>query len=177
MIRRTALGCILLAGLAGSAMAQDPPKYTYIEAGYNNFDPDMGSSENGAYVGGSVNIFKTFHVLGEYSDAGSLSLWSFGAGWHGILGDKADLIAQVEWTDLDFDDGLRFAAGARWNIMKILEIKGLANWTNLDIGDSEATWEIEGVFRMLDGRLGFGANWEIGDNSTVKAFARWTFGK
>ena len=37
--------------------------------------------------------------------------------------------------------------------------------------------EVEAMVSILKGRLGFGANLEIGDTDTLKVFGRFSFGK
>src|SRR5262245_10119755 len=87
------------------ALAQvEPPKWGYIEGGFIDFDPDDGASDDGAYAGASFTIFKHFHIVAEYDDIGNYTLWNAGAGWHGLLGDKADLFAQIVWANIDIDD-------------------------------------------------------------------------
>ena len=57
------------------------------------------------------------------------------------------------------------------------ELKGTATQVELDLGDSDTTFEAEGLFFMMENRLGLGASWELGDADTVRAFARWNFGR
>ena len=55
---------MLIAPAAALAQVQ-PPKWSYIEAGFIDFDPDAGPSDDGSYIGGSFGLFKRFHVDGE----------------------------------------------------------------------------------------------------------------
>ena len=90
----------------GLALAQaEPPKWGYIEAGFIEFSPDEGSSDNGAFAGASFGLGKNFHIVAEYDDVGDYTFWSAGAGWHGLFGDKADLYAQAVWANVDIDAG------------------------------------------------------------------------
>src|SRR5262245_46549206 len=113
---RTAGFCALMLLVCSVAHAQGPaPGYTYIEAGYLNVHPDDFSGAGDSYYGQvSIGFLKNFHasaqyVTGDYADNLDLSVWNFAAGWHGLLGDKADVVAEATWTDTeienDSDDG------------------------------------------------------------------------
>lgn len=168
---------------SGTAYAQQSPQWAYIEGGFIDFNPDSGSSDNGGFIGGSFPIFNNFHVIGEYDAVGDWSLWNAGFGWHGLLGDPLDLFAEVTWRDIEFDDndddfsdnGAQYAAGIRWVLGQRFELKGTAAWADLD--DSDAVFDAEALFFMLDNRLGLGAAWEISDSDTLRLFLRWNFGR
>ena len=178
-----AIVAVLLVPCIG--LAQEAPRYSYIEAGYVDFDPDSGVSDDGTYIEGSLSIFKNFHLLAEYNDIGDYTFWNAGGGWHGFLGDKADLFAEVVWSNVDVDsgmgdiseDGYEVSAGARWNLYPWLQLKGQVN--RMDIGDAieDTTFEAEAMVSILKGRLGLGLNLETGDNDTLKVFGRFSFGK
>ncbi len=187
MQRPTRLICAaLMLTVSGLAFSQDEgPRWGYIEAGYIDFEPEEvdsddggfdGSSEDGAFAGGSMKIFKMFHIVAEYSDVGDFNFWNAGFGWHGLLGPKADLYGTAVWNDYDEDDGVSFDAGVRWNVLKWLEVNGQGRWIDLDVGGSDVLFRVGGMALILKGRLGFGANWETGDSDTVRAFARFNFG-
>ena len=165
------------------AMAQDEaPKWGYIEGGWIDFDPDDGVSDDGWFAGGSMKLGKNFHLVAEYDDIGLYSFWDAGGGWHGLLGEKADLYAQVVWSNITVDEddidesGYEIQGGVRWKIIKWFELKGQLNWVDYggDVGD-ETTGEIGALF--LFGRFGVGLDWETGDNETTKAYFRLNFGK
>ena len=89
----------------GLALAQvTGPKWSYIEAGYIDFNPDNGASDDGFFAGGSLGLLGNFHVVAEYQGLGNRTFWNAGAGWHGLFGEKADLFAQVMWTRLELDE-------------------------------------------------------------------------
>ena len=176
--------CALLT-LTGVASAQESPRWGYVEAGYLDFDPDEGSSDSGWYGLGSMKLFKYFHLVAEYDDVGDYTFWNAGFGWHGLLGDPGDLYATARWNDVEVDtdsgdisdDGYDVSAGVRWKFTKWLEARGGATWLNLDEGGSDTMFEAEGIVSILNDRLGFGANYEFGDDDTLKIFARFNFGK
>ena len=178
MLKKTLLICgILMLAIPGLALSQDAgPRWGYIEAGYMDFSPDQGDSNNGAYAGGSFGLGKMFHVVAEYDDVGDFNFWTAGFGWHGALGEKADLYGQANWNDFDDDDGFSFDAGVRWNVLKWLEVNGQARWLDLDVGGSDTLFRVGAMALILKGKLGFGANWETGDADTVRAYARFNFG-
>ena len=100
LTKKFALAMIVLC-VSSLALAQEkePPKWSYIEAGWIDFSPDANpspaspssSSSDGWYAGGSAGLFKMFHIYAEYDDVGDYTFWNAGFGWHGLLGDPADL--------------------------------------------------------------------------------------
>jgi hypothetical protein len=176
------LSALLMA--SGLAMAQEAPKWSYVEVGWIDFDPDNGASDDGAFAGGSMQIFKHFHLVAEYDDIGDYTFWNAGGGWHGLLGDKADLFGQIMWANVEVDDsdisedGYDLQAGVRWDILKWLEVKGQVNWVDYggDAGD-DTTVEVGALFLFLKNRIGAGVNYETGDSDTARAFFRFNFGK
>ena len=49
-----------------------------------------------------------------------------------------------------------------------------ASWTDFD--NSETDYGVEGLFFLMENRLGLGASWALGDADTVRLFLRWNFG-
>ena len=180
-------GVLVLAAILmvpGMAMAQgESPKWSYVEAGYIDFDPDEGLSDDGWFAGGSMQIFKAVHLVAEYQDIGGYTFWNAGGGVHGLLGEKADLFGQVMWANVDIEDsdvsedGYNVEGGIRWKIAKWFELRGQVNW--LDYGDAgdDTTVEVGALFTFINDRLGVGASYESGDADTARAFVRFNFGK
>ena len=193
---------VMFLGVSGLALAADSdkpaPKWSYVEAGYIDFGPDTASglsTDEGWYAGGSAGI-AMFHIFAEYDDIGDYTLWNAGFGWHGLLGEPADLYFQAQWNDVEIDtvgnsvsdDGYEVSAGVRWKILKWLEVKGQANWADSDLSD-EWSGEVGILFSILNDRLGFGADYEYADvepsaqlansynTDTLRAYVRWSFGK
>jgi hypothetical protein len=180
------LAIVVSFAAVGAVSAQDEaPKWTYIEAGFIDFDPDGGVSDDGFFAGASIGLGKMFHIVAEYDSVGDYGLWEAGVGWHGLFGDPVDLFVEVKWKDIDFDsdtndfsdDGYAGSAGIRWMLGQRFEVKGTATWVNFDEGDSDATFEAEALFFLMENRLGLGASFDIGDANTLRVFARWNFGK
>jgi len=182
------LSIVAVLATTGTVSAQavsgkESPQWTYIEGGFSNIDVGDGEANSGGYVGGSMNIFKSFHLIGEYNIAGDYSFWEAGGGWHGLFGESLDMFAEVTWTDVAFDSGFnetsdngtKVAGGVRWILGKRFEIKGTASWVDLDDGD--ATFEAEGLWFLLQNRLGLGISFEVGDADKAHVFARWNFGQ
>jgi hypothetical protein len=167
----------------GAKGAQEAPQWTYVEGGFSSFNPGNGSADSGGFVGGSMGIFKSFHLIGQYDWNGDYSIWEVGGGWHGLFGESLDMFAQATWQDVAFDSGLndssdsgaRIAGGVRWILGKRFEIKGTASW--VDVVDSDVTFKAEGLWFLMQNRLGLGVSWEIGNSDTGHVFARWNFGQ
>jgi len=171
--------------LAGSTAFAQAPNYGYIEGGYLNVDPDnFDDSGNAWYAEGSMGLFRNFHVYGrylsgDYADNVDLSLWKFGAGWHGALGEKGDIVADVTWTDQEIenesDDGVGVTAGVRWRFIKWFEADGFVHWTDYGDAGSTDSYEARAIFDFW--RIGIGAAAELSsDDTRYNAFVRFNFG-
>jgi hypothetical protein len=181
----TALLCVSSLALAADS-DEKHPKWSYVEAGYMDFNPDNGFSDNGWYAGGSAKI-AMFHVFAEYDDIGDYTFWNAGFGWHGLLGDPADLYVQAQWNDVKVDttgggsvsdDGYEVSAGVRWKILKWLEVKGQANWSDYSDAGDEWSGQAGVLFSLLNDRLGFGADYVLTENDDrLRGYVRWSFGK
>lgn len=182
---RTAVMVALLAFTGSVALAQ-APGYGYIEAGYLNVDPDnFSESGDNVYGEASLGLFKNFHVSGRYIDGDyaqnvDLSYWQFAAGWHGLLGEKADLVAEVTWSDQEIgnvsDDGVGANLGVRWRLVKMFEIDGFAHWTDYNDAGSQDSYEVRAIFDIW--RIGIGAAATVSDeDNRYNAFVRFNFGK
>lgn len=179
-------GMIALMMLASSGAFAQAPNYSYIEGGYLNVDPDNFDDGGNAWYGeGSIGFFKNFHVYGRYISGDyvedvDLGLWKFGAGWHGLLGEKADLVADVTWTDQEIedfsDDGVGVTAGVRWRIIKWFELDGFIHWVDFGEAGSTDSYEVRGIFDIW--RIGIGAAATLSDDDNrYNAFVRFNFGK
>lgn len=184
---RTAGIATLMALVCSVALAQSPgPGYGYIEAGYLNVEPDDFDGSGDSYYGeASIGILKNFHVsgryiTGDYADNIDLSFWRFAAGWHGLLGEKADVVAEATWNDQEVDDvsddGIGLTAGIRWRFIKLFEVDGFAHWTDYSDAGSQDSYEVRGIFYVW--RLGIGAAGTLSSEDTrYNAFVRFNFGK
>ena len=181
-VRLLAILGVVLA--AGTVSAQEAPRWGYVEAGLIDFDPDDGVSDDGLFAGVSFSVLRMFHLIAEYDDVGDYAFWNAGVGWHGLLPEQADLFAEIAWQDIEVDtgagdvsdDGYRLAGGVRWMLGDRFELKGTVARVDFDAG-SDTTFEAEGLFFLLDNKLGLGASYETGDADTLRAFGRWNFGR
>ena len=113
------LAMVALLAAMGTVSAQEAaPQWGYIEGGCIDFDPDEGLSDDGFFAGGSIPIFKMFHIVAEYDEVGDYSFWNAGFGWHGLFGDPLDLFAEVTWTDVEFDSDYERFLGRRLQVLR-----------------------------------------------------------
>lgn len=187
-------GSMALVGLAAGTLAAVParaeaPNYSYVEGGYLNInEDDLSSSGDNYFLGGSVGLGKHFHVIGYYTN-GDLGpdvkqdYWRAGFGWHGLLGEKADIVGEAYYVEQTIDgpgpsdtnDGYRVVGGIRWLPIKFFELDGFANFNDVN-SSTDTTWEARGIFNIW--RLGFGADYEKFDTADQwNAFVRFNFGK
>ena len=168
-------GTVILVALTSAARAQAlGPNYNFVEGGVLWIDPDDLGSDIGWFAGGSFGT-RSFHAFGEFADPGDPATWFIGAGWHGLLGQKADLVAQGAFVDADVADGFRIQAGFRWMVVSRVELNGFLTHTDLDLTDTNgvsvgAIWD----FTL---RAGVGGSYEFGDEGDqARAFVRFNFG-
>lgn len=178
------VGVVFLFALAGSAAVAQEPNYGYIEGGYLRVDPDdfSGSGDNW-YALGSMGLFKNFqlsakYVSGDYADNVDLKVWQFAGGWHGLLGEKADVVAEATWTDQeiddDSDDGFGLTAGARWRMVKAFELDGFVHWTDFGDAGSQDSYEARAILDIW--RIGLGGSATFsGEDTQYSAFIRFNF--
>lgn len=160
--------------LAGTAQAQTV-NWKYVEGGWGTFDPDQSSSDDGWFVGGAVDLGKVpIHLFADFADFG-LDIYQVGGGWHGLLGEKADLFADGAFYDADIQDGFKVRFGVRWMLSKRLELNGNLAWTDLDFSDNKSI-TANAIFD-LTARFGIGGGIEWGDNWKIaRLYARFNFG-
>ena len=184
-----ALGIVLLA-LAATPARADGPVYGYVEGGYLNVDTDdLSESGDNYFLGASFGLGDHFHIIGQLADGElgpdvDLTTWRVGFGWHGLLGDQADVVGEAYYVDQtvdapgsssESDNGYRLTAGVRWAPIKLFEADGFAHFN--DVGDeSDTSWEARGIIFIW--RLGFGASYEKFDEADQwNGFVRFNFGR
>ena len=168
-----ALALLLVgSGITGRAVAAEP-SYRFADLGLYHLNPDSGRSDDGAFLGASFN-FKNFHFFGEYADL-DRTLWEAGAGWHGLFGEKADLIFQASYFDIGVDDGLKLKGGVRWMVLEKLEINGYLVYTDLDLSSTNGL-DVGAVW-LFARWFGVGGNYQWGDDAdTARLYIRFNFG-
>lgn len=172
-MRKAALltAMILLTPLPAFAQS---PHYTFVEVGWLQADPDGGSSEDGWFAGGSVGLSHS-QFFAEYDDLSSSEAWELGGGWHGLLGDRADLVAQVSFADFESEDGFKITGGVRWMLLERLEVNGFVNYLDVDSSD-DTSLEINAIWNFAK-RFGVGGDYEDGDElNWLRAFVRFNLG-
>ena len=195
--------CLYFAVLAGLLMVAVPqsalaekPIYSYVEAGYNDVDVDnlggVDDEGNGVFGGVSFGFFKNFHAFGRYNTDNTdtsdidLNTLTVGGGWHGLLGEKADLIVDVAWIDQEFDgsgfeaddSGYFVRVGARWRPIKLVEVGGWYRYQDLEVAssvDTDDAFEANAMVHLWRFSIGLGAELQ-GDIETYNAFARFNLG-
>ena len=174
------VGRVLLATamvlLVGMVHAQTV-NWKYVEGGYGGVDPDWKSKESGWFVGGAFDLGKApIHFIADFANFGNFDIWQVGGGWHGLLGERADLFADGTFYDADVDDGFRIRFGVRWMVSKRIEVNGNLAWTELDLSDAK-TIAGNAIFDFSK-RLGVGGGLEYGDNfKAARGFVRFNFGQ
>ena len=197
--------CVVLMALAGlllfavpqSALAQAKPGYSFVEVGYNEIDVDgLGSGSgfsdegSGGYAAAQFGFLKRFHVFGRYDSNNTdtadadLNRATLGGGWHGMLGEKADLTVDVAWVDQEFDpsgspgfddSGYFGRVGASWRPIKLFEVGGWVRYQ--DVGDFDSGTVVDANAILNLWRIGIGLAAEVeSDIETYSAFARFNFG-
>jgi hypothetical protein len=191
-----------------AAVRAEQPQYTYIEGGFADIDRKGPLFDSGDqwFVGGSWNRGRG-RVFAEYADAafeldfgvpevsGELEEqhWLVGAGWHGLLGERADVVAEGGYIDVDVketivieglgptvlsagDDGYFVRGGVRWRILPRLELDGSFDRIELDEAGDDEIIRIA-VIGFL-GRLGIGASFATADErDRIALFLRLNLGK
>lgn len=120
-MKASLIALALAAALPMSAQAAESElSYTYVEGNYVNIDGDA----DGFGVKGSFNFGDSdFYGFGGYTDVEidntsiDLQATDVGVGYHYALSDRADLIAELAYVDLDTDfgdaNGYRTSVGVR----------------------------------------------------------------
>jgi hypothetical protein len=178
MTRTLAVLTVVVVAIAAAGVAHaQSVSWKYAEGGWINLDPDGGDSENGWFLGGAYEFGTDvrIHVFAEFADVGPLDQFQLGAGWHGLLGERADLFADGAYYDVDVDDGFRVRGGVRWMVLKRLELNGYLALSTLDYYN-EQSLAANAIFDFTR-RFGVGGGFEWGDEVTAtRVFVRFNFG-
>ena len=173
----------VLALLSASAHAE-APGYSYVEGGYVNLDRASVGGD-GWFFGGSFGtknlLFRIEYDSFDLGTSGDQALVLLGAGWHGLLGEKADIVvdggyarSEFDGTGLSSDDsGYYLRGGARWRIVDLFELDGFVE--RFDLASSETFIRIDALltFRAINIGLAYLAN----DDDQFRTYIRWNFGQ
>ena len=174
----------VMACVTGVVYAQGP-NYTYVEFGYGDAEIDSTVDVSGDvwFIGGSFGL-KNVHFFGRYAqiefdlDIEETS-WGLGVGYHGLLGEKADLVAELSYVDgeidsfiVDFDDtGYLASAGLRWLPIPLVELNGFVDRVEYDELGGETSYRASAILNI--GPFGLGLGYETEDaGDTAVAFFR-----
>ena len=100
------LSLVLLVPAMTQAQDESLVKWTYVEAGYMDLDAGSVTGVNdlesdGYFIGGSFG-FKMLHIIGQWDNTDGDNFeerrYDLGVGWHGLLGDRADIYADLHNT-------------------------------------------------------------------------------
>lgn len=187
-MRRLILGVFVLvvAVSFGTAAQAAAPVYSYVEAGYNDIDIDELEPTDGGFIGGGFGG-KSWHAFAQYNDSSGdfvdVTQWWLGAGWHGGLGEKADIVAEAAYIDTDLggadsESGYMVRAGVKWRLIKLLELSGFYKYQDLgfDGFDTQDGFDLDAVLYIW--RIGIGLGYEsLSDVETFNAYVRFVFGQ
>jgi len=198
------MGCLMLC-LGAHAEA---PKYSFAQVSYAVIDIDDEDFDTGggAAIAGSYG-FDNFQVFGGWgaspldfkdgtmTESIDLTQWVFGGGWHGTLGEPADLVIDIGYLntrlggDVDPDEKTSFQGffadiGIRWRIVKVFEVNAFYTYANLDdpLG-AFSKYELNALGYIGRVVLGVGyarRSWDeddAGDWDVATVFVRYNFGK
>jgi len=182
-----------------AALAQSPPPYTYVGSGYIASETDFSDRDfgdildiddegDGFFVDGSFGG-KMWRVFAEYAQGSfgsdlDQTRWFAGGGWHGLLGERGDIVADLAYVENEIelpfdkykDDGYRARACVRYRLIKLLELNGFVNYTDLSDAGSDTSYEANAVVYIW--RVGLGVGYETFDDvDEMTAYARFVFGK
>jgi len=103
LVWRTVIICAVFVAASMAAQASAPP-WIYVEGGYLVNDPDEFSETGDNWFVGGMGGGKMWHVFieyqnGDFVDGVDNENWEVGLGWHGLLGERADLVADVAYLE------------------------------------------------------------------------------
>ena len=164
----TSVALLALLAIPGAAVADDGINWSYVEAGFNSFDIDELDDDGDGYFVGASFGGKNWHVLG----------------WHGLLGEKADLVGELAYLNAEVgtidDSGYFGRVGARWRPISLLEVGAFARWEDKgDLDDvpefdNDVIWELNAMVYLWKFAIGLGYEMES-EIDTYNAFARFNF--
>lgn len=173
-------GLLVLLVFAGATAVAEEVSYSFVQAGYQRVDFDVGGGSNvdgdGFGVGGSVAVGDTWHIVANYSTADfdlgvDLDEFSIGAGYHFGIAQNADFFAELLYVQLDAsasgfsadDSGLGANVGLRSMISETLELFGHISHVDLDDAGNSTTVGA-GLWYTVSGNLAVGLSASFDDD-------------
>ena len=156
------------ASVAGAAIADSGPKYTFGELAYTRVDYEDFDVDGDLFgIAGSIAVTDMFHLFATYDD-GELegdgggdvdaSTVEFGGGINYALSDTMDIVGQLAWVSAEFDagrfggideDGYRVSGGLRAMMTPQFELNGGLTYVDIEDADDTAI-EFGGVYSFTD---------------------------
>ena len=186
-MRKSILFVVMIVLLAWGAAFAAEPSYSFIEAGVVDIDANTSSLDSDGWFAGFSIGFKHFHIPGQYQNTsgsggtGDTTTWNLGVGWHGLLGERADVVIEASYLDVDVetlvgkigDNGVLGSGGVRWRIIKWFEINGFVDYIDLSDGGNETGWRGNALFNI--GPVSIGLGYRSFDVDIATAYLRWNF--
>jgi hypothetical protein len=139
MRKQIALGLLLTAGIAGTAMA-DGFSYSNLELSYSSYNPDgAGADLDGFGLSGSYGFNENISVFGGYKDLeADVSFLTLGLGFNWGLGENLDLTSGLSYESLGTagadPSGYGLAVGLRGRLGESFEVTGGVKYMDLNKG-------------------------------------------
>lgn len=168
MKRTASLATLLLPAIGLAQTNVEAPDYHYLELGLADveFDVPAGADLEGdgfrfeysVGVRDHVHLFANYDALELDEVDGDITRKLFGLGVHYSPLQKLSVFGRLGYTDLDVDvgtgnvgdDGFTLIGGARYLIGDGWEIRGGAEYVNLDHGGSDTFLTVGGDFFLTD---------------------------
>jgi len=158
------------AALALPMAAQAEFDYTYLEAGYQRFNPDNFSEDaDGLGIRGSAGLSRNLNITGEWSrvdfnnSSADLETWAVGLGLHAPINPQVDVVGNISYIEntVDLggglggfaidDNGYRADVGLRGQITPAFELDGGIRY--VDIEDNNTSGYLRGLIGSSQIRL------------------------
>ena len=163
------------------AMA-DSPHYSFgqVQYGWVNDGPFDGNTYGaGLAFGGEIfQIGTAYNRIELDFEATDLTIneWSVAGGFHGLLGETADLVGNLGYFDAD-DSGFFLDGGVRWMAFPMLEVNGFITHYEPNDSDSDQVLSLSAI-AFVDS-IGIGISYETANDADMeqwKVFLRFKFG-
>jgi len=179
-VRALFCAAALLLALPLAIQAAEP-RYTYVEAGYFNFDlDDVNVDGDGFNVGGSLALTDLIHVVASYSDGETdqfnldFSELDLAVGLNYRLQPGLDVVGRVGYVDTEVenfdDDGYSLEGLLRWMANEQLELDAGVKYVDLDDSGSDTAFQVAALYSIMP-NLALGAGLSVSDDVT-----QWTLG-